>query len=77
MTLSVDKAPSRWRRHPTTAFRWRHRFLGSPALDKPKTLRGIVEADETFILESFKGRRSGLPRPAWSPHASSARLHPR
>lgn len=50
--------------HPTTAFRWRHRFLGSPAADKPRTLNGIVEADETFILESFKGRRSDLPREA-------------
>src|SRR5271157_5885158 len=48
--------------HPTTAFRWRHRFLGSPAADKPRALSGIVEADETFILESFKGRRSDLPR---------------
>ena len=50
--------------HPTTAFRWRHRFLGSPADDKPRTLSGIVEADETFILESFKGRWSDLPRKA-------------
>ena len=50
--------------HPTTAFRWRHRFLGSPAADKPRTLSGIVEADETFILESFKGRWSDLPRKA-------------
>ena len=48
--------------HPTTAFRWRHRFLGAPAADKPKKLSGIVEADETFILESFKGRWSDLPR---------------
>ena len=50
--------------HPTTAFRWRHRFLRAPADDKPRTLSGIVEADETFILESFKGRRSDLPRAA-------------
>jgi len=50
--------------HPTTAFRWRHRFLRAPAGDKPRTLRGIVEADETFILESFKGRWSDLPRKA-------------
>ena len=42
--------------HPTTAFRWRHRFLRAPADDKPRSLSGIVEADETFILESFKGR---------------------
>jgi transposase-like protein len=50
--------------HPTTAFRWRHRFLRSPAADKPRSLSGIVEADETFVLESFKGRRSDLPRTA-------------
>src|ERR1700721_134784 len=50
--------------HPTTAFRWRHRFLRAPASDKPRGLRGIVEADETFILESFKGHRSDLPRRA-------------
>ena len=49
--------------HPTTAFRWRHRFLRAPD-DKPRTLSGIVEADETFILESFKGRWSDLPRKA-------------
>ena len=50
--------------HPTTAFRWRHRFLGAPAADKPRRLSGIVEADETFILESFEGRWSDLPRAA-------------
>jgi transposase-like protein len=50
--------------HPTTAFRWRHRFLRAPADDKPRRLSGIVEADETFILESFKGRWSDLPRAA-------------
>ena len=26
--------------HPTTAFRWRHRFLGAPANDKPRSLSG-------------------------------------
>jgi transposase-like protein len=50
--------------HPTTAFRWRHRFLRAPASDKPRALRGIVEADETFVLESLKGRWSDLPRKA-------------
>ena len=29
--------------HPTTAFRWRHRFLRAPADDKPRTLSDIVE----------------------------------
>ncbi len=50
--------------HPTTAFRWRHRFLRAPADDKPRTLSGIVEADETFILKSCKGRWSDLARAA-------------
>ena len=48
----------------TTAFRWRHRFLAALNLDQPRHLSGIVEADETFILESFKGKRADLPRAA-------------
>ena len=48
--------------HPTTAFRWRHRFLRAPADDKPRSLSGIVEADETFILEWFL--QGPLVRPA-------------
>lgn len=42
---------------PTTAFRWRHRFLAA-AKTVPDKLKGIVEADETFVLESRKGSRS-------------------
>ena len=61
---SVAKAAVRCGVAYTTAFRWRHRFLSAPSLDKPTSLTGIVEADETFILESFKGKRSDLPRPA-------------
>jgi transposase-like protein len=60
--VSIAKAARRCGVHYTTAFRWRHRFLASLAGDKPKTLAGIVEGDETFILESFKGKRAGLPR---------------
>jgi len=61
---SLAKAAKRCGVAASTAFRWRHRFLQAPALDKPTKLTGIVEADETFILESFKGKRSDLPRPA-------------
>lgn len=61
---SLVKAAKRCGVDATTAFRWRHRFLSAPALDKPGQLNGIVEADETYILESFKGRRTGLPRAA-------------
>ena len=49
--------------HRNTAFRWRHRFLHWVKLDRPQRLTGIVEADETFLLESQKGSRK-LDRPA-------------
>jgi len=49
--------------HKSTSFRWRHRFLNNLAKAKPSHLHGIVEADETYFLESFKGSRH-LPRTA-------------
>jgi transposase-like protein len=61
---SIAKAAERCRIDPTTAFRWRHRFLSALNFDKPGSLSGIVEADETFVLESFKGKHKDLPRPA-------------
>jgi transposase-like protein len=61
---TLSKAAERCDIDRTTAFRWRHRFLAALTLDKPRRLSGIVEADETFMLESFKGRRRNLPRPA-------------
>ncbi len=49
--------------HRNTSFRWRHRFLTGARQQRPAQLQGIVEADETFILESQKGSRN-LTRPA-------------
>jgi len=46
-----------------TAFLWRHRFLEAAAEHRAYQEHGIIEADETFFLESFKGQRE-LPRPA-------------
>ena len=46
----------------STAFRWRHRFLAA-ARGGSGVLKGIVEADETYMLESRKGAR-GLGRKA-------------
>ena len=43
--------------HRNTAFRWRHRFLTEIETIQPLVLNGIVEADETFFLESQKGSR--------------------
>jgi len=48
--------------HPTTSFRWRHRFVAAAARDRPEALSGIVEVDETHRLESQKGSRN-LDRP--------------
>ncbi len=71
--VSTAKAAKRCDVHYTTAFRWRHRFLASLAGDKPAVLSGIVEGDETFIRESFKGKRSGLPRAARKRGSKSAK----
>ena len=43
---------------PSTAFRWRHRFLAAPTKDKPSEVAGIIEADEMVFLESYKGNQT-------------------
>ena len=58
--LSVRKVAAQLGVHRTTAFRWRHRFLQCPAKIKDLAMRGVVEADETYVLESFKGQRQAL-----------------
>jgi len=62
-SLPVRKAADHVGVHRNTAFRWRHRFLHWVKLDRSAALNGIVEADETFLLESQKGSRT-LDRPA-------------
>jgi transposase-like protein len=71
--VSTAKAAKRCGVHYTTAFRWRHRFLEALASDKPQALSGIVEGDETFILESFKGKRTAMPRAARKRGGKSAK----
>lgn len=61
--MTIEKAAKRCGVDPSTAFRWRHRFLKGFVADKASELSGIAEADETFFLESFKGQRE-LSRPA-------------
>ena len=58
--LSVRKAATQLDVHRTTAFRWRHRFLQCPVKIKDLAMCGVVEADETYMLESFKGQRKAL-----------------
>lgn len=59
---SVRKSAAAVGIHPNTAFRWRHRFLKLPNGQQAISLAGIAEADETYFLESQKGRRQGLDR---------------
>jgi transposase-like protein len=49
--------------HRTTSFRWRHRFVPGAMRERPKMLSAIVEADETYRLESQKGSRNLTRRP--------------
>ena len=58
--------------HLSTAFRWRHRLLQGPAQEQDTELHNIVEADETYFLESFKDRRP-LSRPARHRGGSAAK----
>ena len=55
--LSVQQAAQRLQVAPSTAFRWRHRFLHLPQDIKAQTLLGVVEADETYFLRSCKGQK--------------------
>jgi transposase-like protein len=40
-----------------TAFRWRHRFLKAAQGQNAAVLSGVIEADETYFVQSFKGSR--------------------
>jgi len=42
--------------HISTAFYWRHKILMSLMREPMDSLKGIVEADELYILESNKGK---------------------
>jgi len=46
-----------------TSFRWRHVFLNNPTNAGCQPLIGIIEADETFVPESFKGREVTTRKP--------------
>ncbi|MBK6957936.1 MAG: IS1595 family transposase [Nitrosomonas sp.] len=61
--VSVRKAAVSCGVTTNTSFKWRHRFLRTPALHQSPKMNGIVEADEMYFLESFKGQHH-LPRAA-------------
>lgn len=61
--LSIRRGAAECGIDKNTAFLWRHRFLEAPAAHRALHEQGIVEADDTYFLQSFKGQRN-LPRPA-------------
>ena len=52
--MTIRDSAKRCKLAVSTSFRWRHRFLGTQDPD-PSNLKGIVEADETYVLGSRKG----------------------
>ena len=55
--LSLPKIAKRLGIHVSTAFYWRHKILNAIRAVGSGVLSGIVESDETFFLESMKGRK--------------------
>lgn len=60
--LSLSQVAERLNISQRTAFNWRHKFLALPKKVMAGALAGIVEADETYFLESFKGQKRGMAR---------------
>ena len=62
-STTVRRAAERVAVAKSTSFRWRHRFIAAVRQERRPKLSGVVEADETYHLESQKGSRH-LNRPA-------------
>lgn len=58
--LSVRKAAARLGVGCSTVFRWRHRWLEVARETKARGMTGVVEADETYHLQSYKGQKALL-----------------
>lgn len=67
---SLDKIVTELKINKKTAFDWRHKILSSLEQDSGKTLKGIVESDETFFENSGKGNKR-LNRPGRKRGSSS------
>lgn len=72
--LTIRIAAQRLGVNPKTAFLWRHRFMAAPKTVMAHTVRGIVEADETYFLQSAKGQRGELGRKARRRGGKAAKL---
>lgn len=61
--LSLDKIKDKVGINKKTAFDWRHKVLSSLATTGSGTFQGITESDDTFFLESSKGRKLESRKP--------------
>jgi len=59
---SLAKAAERCGVAPSTAFRWRHRFLQAPTVDKPAKLKGIVPPAQNPRRDACRVRRRAARR---------------
>ncbi|WP_139905554.1 IS1595 family transposase [Clostridium thermarum] len=57
-TNTIRHCSSELKINIATAFQWRHKILNSLMPMLPSKLKGIVEIDEIFFIESFKGNHS-------------------
>lgn len=55
--ITLPKIAEQLNIHLSTAFYWRHKILNALGSNGFNKLYGIIESDETFFRESFKGRR--------------------
>jgi transposase-like protein len=55
--LTLDKVSEHLNVSHDTAFRWRHRFLAAQKAIQAQRFNGLVEADQTYLLESCKGKK--------------------
>ena len=61
--MSILKTAEICEINKNTAFAWRHKVLDALSqIMEDAALEGIVEADETFFILSYKGQKAGLPR---------------
>ena len=68
---TVHESAERCKIAPSTAFRWRHRFLQAVEQALP-VMEGIVEADETYLLHSYKGQAEARRKCPGGRHAGVA-----
>ena len=57
-SLSLIKSSQETGLDPGTIFNWRHKFLSAQeSIENQKPFKGITEVDETFYLQSQKGKK--------------------